>query len=169
MHASEGPPPSQPGSVDALSIRARAAVGAVCVRRYASVHGIEHPAIDELIEYLFALGSADNIMWWEQHAPLLARTMGCALPAEVAQVVGPQRTVAFSRLCEEVLEIGYCDLYGATTDGSKRHLLAAFQMLQADQIALPDLTPFLVSSFSKWHGWGDVVAADVVDRWRALE
>jgi len=169
MTPSETSPPGQGDSLKALSIRARAALGAVCLRRYALAYGIQHPAINELVDYLFALASAQDIVRWERQAPMLAHTMEDALPAEIAQAVGSEHAVAFLRLRDELLEIGYCDLYAATTDESRQHLLAVFRILETDHIALPDLTPFQVSSFDENHGWGNVVSAEIADRWRAYQ
>lgn len=136
---------------------------------YCVYHGIVHPEIDAFLEHCLALAGTRDIVAWEQDRPLLTSVgLGEGLPEDLRGGVGTGRAAAFEWLTQQVTEIGYADLYGAVTEASKRHLRAAFAVLEADGISLPESGPFQVSPFAEVGSWGEPVAPKIVAEWRAL-
>ncbi|MFC4455268.1 hypothetical protein [Deinococcus sonorensis] len=154
--------------IDQLSIRARFVVGVLTFARYCDLHHLHDLELDAFIEHGFALATATDIPAWERHEPALVLVgLGYDYPDEFVPQDEDQRVILTSWL-QQVTEIAYADLYGATTQASKQHLLAALAIAEEHGVQPPDLTAFLDSRWDQAGGWGEPVSPQVVTQWRAL-
>lgn len=58
----------------------------------------------------------------------------------------------------EIIEIGMANSYGGfKSEYTMVHTLNVINLLEANNIVLPDLKPFQKSKVSEFHGWGNRV------------
>lgn len=155
--------------LDRLSIPARHGVGIISLAWYCDRQQLTHPQIDAFIAHGFAMATATDLGVWDQQAPeLVGVGLGSEMPAAVQAAVDESGATVFIQLLREVMEIAYSNIYGATTDASKRHLLSALAIARAEHVLCPDFPQFLESRFDQRGGWGNPVSSAVLAAWMSL-
>jgi hypothetical protein len=70
-----------------ISLRAKTAIGALCLRRYCEELGESHREIDEFCDYLLKLPKAEDIMEWDESGGHLAQDgLGSPIPDTITHI-----------------------------------------------------------------------------------
>ncbi|MFZ2281169.1 MAG: hypothetical protein WAW39_25440 [Prosthecobacter sp.] len=90
--------------------------GAYCLEAFCRHHGINHPAVEQLIAHLLSITKADNLSAWEQAGQrLLLNGRGDPWPFDLDEAVPARLRADFRKLVHATVEIGLVDFHGAST------------------------------------------------------
>jgi hypothetical protein len=143
-------------------------VGAILLERFCAHHRIGHGSIDELVEHLWTLATAEDVPEWERHGAALALTgRGDVPPAGLREACPDVEWSVFVRLVENVVEIGIVDLYGQNTKRPRAHAKDVWQTATAYGIESADLRRIQEEAWGA-RGYGDPLPRDLVASWQSL-
>ena len=126
-----------------LSTREKQAYGALCLHRFCEAKGISHPDIDALVEHLLSMLVFDRLDEWEERGALLELCgRGDPVPESVKAVVSGDLLKTFERMVELVVEVGFCDMYHASSMRPLEHLMTCLAILDEHDIPRPDVKEF---------------------------
>ena len=151
----EAPPPRF--VIDAMSIRARLAMGCVCLESFSRDQNCQSQKLARLLAGLWEFTSARWLDDWEDRISDLIPDNASEMPAllEGDSLTSPDVQLLFEML-EATFEIGEANLYGAfDTRISRKPTERLLQLYQQTGLPTPDWSVFLESSVLEHHGWGE--------------
>jgi hypothetical protein len=124
-----------------LTTREMQAYGAFCLYRFCKAKGIRHESIDELIDHLLSMLISSNLADWERRgARLQLNGRGWdPLPASLNGRLSEELRKDFAQFVEDVVDIGFCDMYGAASTKSLKYLVKGLAFLDEHGIERPDV------------------------------
>jgi hypothetical protein len=124
-----------------LTTREMQAYGALCLHRFCKAKAIHHVYIDDLIEHLLSMLTLELLYEWERRGASLALNgRGWdPLPASVADQLPEELRKGFKRFVEDVVDIGFCDMYGAASTKSLKYVVRALTFLDEHGVERPDV------------------------------
>ena len=124
-----------------LTTREMQAYGALCLHRFCKATRIQHESIDELIDHLLSMLVSYPLDEWERRgARLHLNGRGWdPLPASLNDQLPEELRKDFARFVEDVVDIGFCDMYGAPTTKSLKYLVKSLTFLDEHGIERPDV------------------------------
>jgi hypothetical protein len=144
-------------NVQGLTIRQMQIYAALCFKEFCRHFRICHPAIDELIEHLIDIGTAQDLPKWDLEGRKLAITgRGDDFPSDVVDAVPNNLLNAFSSLVELSVEVGIIDMYGDPSESPADFLKKCLDILAKHSVAAPNENG-LRSLGAGFDSWGSAV------------
>jgi hypothetical protein len=155
-----------------LSTREMQAFGALCLQRFSKAKGIKHPYIDELIQHLLSILILNPLDSWEREGAVLELSgRGDPLPDALKTQLGEDVRPDFARLVEFVVEIGFVDLYGATSKRPLHFLLRSLAILDDHGIERPQVNELFNDRTSRGKTtpeWGEIYSKERYEQVREV-
>jgi hypothetical protein len=128
----------EPDPLELLTTRELQAYGVLCLRRFCRSKHIRHPSIDELIEHLLEFCVSTNFSEWEQAgAKIVLSNRGFDLPEELDWKIKEGMHQDVCDLLTRATDIGFTDVYGASTRKPLGHLRSCLAILARHGVARP--------------------------------
>ncbi|EFP97774.1 hypothetical protein, partial [Vibrio caribbeanicus] len=123
-----------------LNIRQMQAYAAICLWSFCNLSGIKHASINQLIEHLLNMLTADSLPDWEQAGTRTDITgRGDSLPSDVENAINHEQLEYFHSLVECCVEIGIVDMYGASTKLPEQFFQNCINTAQQAGVSLPNI------------------------------
>lgn len=149
-----------------MDIRTLQVAAALMFERFCVRVGADHPAVPELVDYLFDLAVAAVIPDW--HRRPIAIVEGI-LPGGMDASWAPDVPwPAVETVATWAEEVGMADLYGAITDRPREAAERVLADVTAAGVDVSDLRQLTAHRRPAQRGWGEVVALDRFRAWQEL-
>lgn len=148
--------------LELISITGRFAFGVTCLERLCEEWQIKNQQINELIELLWTFTSSDDLSVWDKHVYDALPEYIYEIPIKFGyEFLHKDKKKILTDVILEIIEIGMANSYGGfKSEYTMVHTLNVINLLETNNIALPDLKPFQKSKVSELHGWGNRVDRD---------
>lgn len=159
-----------------VSIRGRVAFGITCLETYFKHLNLQEDSlVRELLEKLWEYVSSNSLDKWEEeikeYLPYIILDTHSDNKFENYKFLTKSQFIAYQLLyhslpktavsmIDMVAEIAFGNLYGGVvsySEGTFDDTMVVIDLMNREQMALPDLSLFERSAFSEFHGWGNAV------------
>ena len=153
-----------------LSVVARQCIAVTCFERYCRFQGLSHPAIDQFIDHewqITSIHSPNDFGVWEQafqDMPITAQ--GDPYPESLVAILPLTLRKEFDNLILHVFETSATTWYGHDPEGTVTHLVEVLKIIDAYNIALPNLEMFRKPLAHLHGGWGMPLSEAEARQWR---
>ena len=158
-------------SIDTLSVIARQCIAITCLQRFCRRHAVQHPALSAFAAHVWELpqvGPGGFSAWERGFATLAVTGMGDPWPEDVRAAVPAHLLGALEALVGHVLETSACTWHGADLPASRRQLEAVLALCARHDVVAPHLAHYTQHDAALRDGWGPVLTAEEIRRWKAL-
>lgn len=142
-----------------ISITGRFAFGVTCLERLCEEWQVKNQKMNELIELMWTFTSSDDLSVWDRHIYEVLPDYKYEVPTKLGyEFLHKDRKKILTDVILEVVEIGMANSYGGfESEYTMRPTIKVANLLEANNIELPDLNPFKKSKVTEFHGWGNRV------------
>jgi hypothetical protein len=125
-----------------LTTREMQAYGALCLHRFCKAKKIKHKSIGELIDHLLFMLIVPSFDQWDDKLRLLELDgLGWQpIPESLNDLLSEELRESFPSFIYDVVNIGFCDMYGAASSKSLKYLMKTLAFLDKYGVKRPDVT-----------------------------